>query len=72
MKYYREYPIEMEEEDVKHKMSFVYSVDVSEFILLILAKLLDNSLPQEALNQSYNLACDESINLPGLLKMMVI
>ncbi len=60
-----------EEDDVNDEMSFVYSCDVADFILLLLHKLEQGKLDKKLLNQAYNLACEETINLPKFLKIIV-
>ena len=52
-------------------MSFVYSCDVADFILLMLNKVDQGKLDKKLINQSYNLACDETITLPKFLKIIV-
>jgi nucleoside-diphosphate-sugar epimerase len=81
IKYFPDHPIEMvqglysinykEEEDVLHKMSFVFSYDVADFIISIFQKIGTDKLPKNVLNQSYNVGFEEPINLPSLLARIV-
>jgi hypothetical protein len=53
-------------------MSFVYSCDVADLIVDLCLKSSYNDLKPEVLNQSYNLAFEEAVNLPVFLSKIVM
>lgn len=62
--------IELDSDSVKKKMSFVYSEDVSNFIINLISKIETNELNEKTLNQSFNIAFQEIVTLEELLKYM--
>lgn len=57
---------------MKKELSFVYSEDVAKLIENLIDSIIIQGIHKEIINQSYNLAFDETVKLPDFLKKLVI
>lgn len=53
-------------------MSFIFSEDVTDLIVNLINRVEKNTLKKEILNQSYNIACEETITTEELIHYIVL
>ena len=63
----------MKSKELKSKeLSFVYSEDVAKLIDKIIKTIITNGIDKNIINQSYNLAFEETIKLPEFFSKIVL